>query len=316
MKQIDLSCKIIAPALAGGLVATGDLRFTAAAVGVLNFLSIIVEYSCTEMIYKVTPRFASKNASVRQAQNGNYKSNNLTNSQHNQNGNGDHSNGEEGVISSGANNDDGWCCLMKILKQDGMLKTYFQQPIAAGGVALSLLYLNILTFGSIMTAYLVFRGVRMDVIGTLRGISCAIGLLGTVAFHFSAARISLEATGLWAIILQFICLSVSYYSLFVTDNYWSLFMLISGVCASRIGLWVFDISISQLMQEMVAEEVRGVVGGVQNSLNAMLGLLAYALGMLFPDPKEFHIYVVTGFSAVGVAMLLWFFGVYLKMRQK
>ena len=177
-------------------------------------------------------------------------------------------------------------------------------------------YLNILTFGSIMTAYLVFRGVRMDVIGTLRGISCAIGLLGTVAFHFSAARISLEATGLWAIILQFICLSVSYYSLFVTDNYWSLFMLISGVCASRIGLWVFDISISQLMQEMVAEEVRGVVGGVQNSLNAMLGLLAYALGMLFPDPKEFHIYVVTGFSAVGVAMLLWFFGVYLKMRQK
>eukprot|EP00816_Leptocylindrus_hargravesii_P011921 CAMPEP_0196823978 /NCGR_PEP_ID=MMETSP1362-20130617/89905_1 /TAXON_ID=163516 /ORGANISM="Leptocylindrus danicus, Strain CCMP1856" /LENGTH=420 /DNA_ID=CAMNT_0042204063 /DNA_START=211 /DNA_END=1470 /DNA_ORIENTATION=- len=197
MKQIDLSCKIIAPALAGGLVATGELRFTAVAVGALNFLSIVVEYTCTEMIYKVTPRLASKNASVRQVQNGNDKSNNLANLRHNQNGNGDHSNGGEGVITSDTNNDDGWCCFVKILKQDGMLKTYFQQPIAAGGVALSLLYLNILTFGSVMTAYLVFRGVRMDVIGTLRGISCAIGLLGTVAFHFSAARISLEATGLW-----------------------------------------------------------------------------------------------------------------------
>lgn len=316
MKQIDLSCKVIAPALAGGLVATGNLRFAAVAVGVLNFLSVIVEYSCTEMIYKVSPGLASKNASARQDINGNCNSDNLAIA-HNQNdndtgnGNGNHTtNGDEvDVVAAATKN-------VKLLKEDGMLRTYFQQPIAAGGLALSLLYLNILSFGSIMTAYLVFRGVRMDVIGTLRGISCAIGLLGTVAFHFSAARMSLEATGLWAIVFQFTCLSLSYYSLYVTDNYWSLFMLISGVCASRIGLWVFDISISQLMQEKVAEEVRGVVGGVQNSMNAMFGLLAYGLGMFFPDPREFHIYVVMGFIAVGLAMLLWFFGVYLKTRQK
>lgn len=142
MKQIDLSCKVIAPALAGGLVATGNLRFAAVAVGVLNFLSVIVEYSCTEMIYKVSPGLASKNASARQDINGNCNSDNLAIA-HNQNdndtgnGNGNHTtNGDEvDVVAAATKN-------VKLLKEDGMLRTYFQQPIAAGGLALSLLYVR------------------------------------------------------------------------------------------------------------------------------------------------------------------------------
>jgi iron-regulated transporter 1 len=87
-------------------------------------------------------------------------------------------------------------------------------------------------------------------------------------------------------------------------------MLIGGVCASRVGLWVFDISITQLMQEYVPAPIRGVVGGVQQSANAFFGLLAFVLGIFFPKPDEFHIYVTAGYVSVGIATLVYIFGVY------
>lgn len=97
----------------------------------------------------------------------------------------------------------------------------------------------------------------------------------------------------------------------MTESYdLSMALLIFGVCMSRIGLWVFDISVTQLMQELIPDGVRGVVGGTQQSLNAFFSLLTFALCLVFPDPKEFHIYVAAGYSAVGLAAILYAFGVY------
>jgi hypothetical protein len=53
------------------------------------------------------------------------------------------------------------------------------------------------------------------------------------------------------------------------------------------GLWVFDISMTQIFQDCIPAPVRGVKGGVQQSLNALFGLLAFALVIFFPDPREF-----------------------------
>lgn len=87
-------------------------------------------------------------------------------------------------------------------------------------------------------------------------------------------------------------------------------MLIGGVCASRIGLWVFDITMKQLFQECVDEEFRGVVGGLQNSLQAFFGLITFVLGILFPDPSDFCILVASGYASVGIALLLYCFEFY------
>ena len=84
-------------------------------------------------------------------------------------------------------------------------------------------------------------------------------------------------------------------------------MLIGGVCASRVGLWVFDITITQLMQENVPEKVRGTVGGVQQSLNSFFGLGAYAIGILKPNPNQFFILVGTGYFSVGIALCIYGF---------
>jgi len=163
-----------------------------------------------------------------------------------------------------------------------------------------------------MTAYLVWRGMRLETIGTWRGISAAVGLAATFVFHVSSQRMTLVATGMWSVTYQFACLSLSIVSLFVDDFFWSMVLLISGVCSSRIGLWVFDLSVTQLMQEFVPGPVRGIVGGTQNSLNAFFELLIFGLGLVIPDPKDFYVFITGGFVAVGLAMALYAVGIFVR----
>jgi hypothetical protein len=69
------------------------------------------------------------------------------------------------------------------------------------------------------------------------------------------------------------------------------------------------------MQEHIPEEVRGLVGGVQQSLNAFFGLLSFALGIILPDPKDFHIYVSVGYAGVGLSLLCFSLGVFTQRKQ-
>lgn len=176
-------------------------------------------------------------------------------------------------------------------------------------------YLNILTFGALMTAYLVWIGLDYGTIGTLRGVSSVIGLLGTVVFHMSSQRLGLANTGMWSIAFQFGCLSLCFISLGVHNFDVALWLLVIGVCLSRVGLWVFDLTITQHMQEQIPEEIRGVIGGVQKSLNSFFDLTTFALGLIFSDPGEFQIIVAIGYGSVGMAMLLYYFGIFSRRKQ-
>jgi iron-regulated transporter 1 len=70
MKQIDLSCKVVAPAIAGVFVAFFDdassqnrgssLVGAALFVGILNAMALVVEYWCTAKIYHDIPSLALK----------------------------------------------------------------------------------------------------------------------------------------------------------------------------------------------------------------------------------------------------------------
>jgi iron-regulated transporter 1 len=102
-----------------------------------------------------------------------------------------------------------------------------------------------------MTAYLVWRGMRLESIGIWRGVSSAAGLAGTFAYHFLSKRMNLIDTGMYSVVFQFLCLSLSYASLFIDDYYASLAMLIAGVCASRVGLWVFDLSVTLVSSRLL-----------------------------------------------------------------
>jgi hypothetical protein len=69
------------------------------------------------------------------------------------------------------------------------------------------------------------------------------------------------------------------------------------------------------MQLHIPEDIRGLVGGVQQSMNAFFGLLSFALGIVIPDPKYFHVYVSAGYASVGLAVVCFGFGVFGKRTK-
>jgi iron-regulated transporter 1 len=138
--------------------------------------------------------------------------------------------------------------------------------------------------------------------------------LGTCVYHQSAKHFSLPFTALWSIVWEFLCLTLTFASIFISKEDHqdlALALLIGGVLPSRIGLWVYDIAVTQLFQQSVTESVRGQVGGTQNSLNAFMELLPFLLAIFYHKPSQFYVLIVGGYLAVGLAMLLYVVGVYL-----
>eukprot|EP00980_Cylindrotheca_fusiformis_P025921 scaffold14889_cov72-Cylindrotheca_fusiformis.AAC.1 len=224
------------------------------------------------------------------------------------------------------------------IRKHHQLHVYASQTMAWAGFGLALLYFNVLTFSGMMTAYLVSCGMSKFTIGIWRGISSIVGLLGTFVFSQSQSRLhlDLETTAFWSLIWEFVWLTLSLSSIWVVNNdnnnndndssssssssnqnnaTLAATLLIAGVLPSRIGLWVYDISVTQLFQQTVAPNVRGQVGGTQMSLNAFFEFLPFVLGMIYSDVNDFWILIVGGYLSVGLAIVLYTFGVYLPYKN-
>jgi len=61
-----------------------------------------------------------------------------------------------------------------------------------------------------------------------------------------------------------------------------------------------------MMQLYVEEDARGLVGGIQQAMNAFCELLAYVIGIIYADASQFYILEGVGYFSVGVALLLYF----------
>ncbi len=146
MKQIDLSCKVMAPAVSGFIIGAFDngqssrraydLRGAAILVGAVNALALVVEYICTARIYALIPELSHKvQKKVATEDTGKAKE-----STANASSNGEKKNGQ----AAAADDDAGastklWACscLGRLLSDE--LKTYLVQPVALGGIGLALL---------------------------------------------------------------------------------------------------------------------------------------------------------------------------------
>ena len=80
--------------------------------------------------------------------------------------------------------------------------------------------------------------------------------------------------------------------------YVSVILLLAGVILSRSGLWITDLTITQLQQENVVENERGIVGGVQYSFNCILDLIHFIVTIGLPKPEHFGILILISTCAV------------------
>ncbi|XP_018431657.1 PREDICTED: solute carrier family 40 member 1-like [Nanorana parkeri] len=86
----------------------------------------------------------------------------------------------------------------------------------------------------------------------------------------------------------------------------SVSLLFAGVIAARVGLWSFDLTVTQLIQENVIESERGVINGVQNSMNYLLDLLHFIMVILGPNPEAFGLLVLISVSFVAMGHMMYF----------
>ncbi|XP_030066148.1 solute carrier family 40 member 1 [Microcaecilia unicolor] len=86
----------------------------------------------------------------------------------------------------------------------------------------------------------------------------------------------------------------------------SVSLLFAGVIAARVGLWSFDLTVTQLIQENVIESERGVISGVQNSMNYLLDLLHFIMVILAPNPESFGILVLISVLFVALGHVMYF----------
>ncbi|XP_053571262.1 solute carrier family 40 protein member 1-like [Bombina bombina] len=86
----------------------------------------------------------------------------------------------------------------------------------------------------------------------------------------------------------------------------SVSFLFAGVIAARVGLWSFDLTVMQLIQENVIESERGIINGVQNSMNYLLDLLHFIMVILGPNPEAFGLLVIISVSFVAIGHIMYF----------
>ncbi|XP_055887894.1 solute carrier family 40 member 1-like isoform X2 [Biomphalaria glabrata] len=85
----------------------------------------------------------------------------------------------------------------------------------------------------------------------------------------------------------------------------SVSVLMGGIVASRVGLWMADLAITQMFMETVVENERGIVNGVQNSLNQLLDIIKSALVIALPLAPQFGLLIILSFAFVYAGWILY-----------
>ncbi|XP_063804747.1 solute carrier family 40 member 1 isoform X1 [Pseudophryne corroboree] len=96
----------------------------------------------------------------------------------------------------------------------------------------------------------------------------------------------------------------------------SISLLFAGVIAARVGLWSFDLTVTQLIQENVIESERGIINGVQNSMNYLLDLLHFIMVILGPNPEAFGLLVLLSVSFVAMGHMMYFRYAYQNLQKQ
>ncbi|XP_046326039.2 solute carrier family 40 member 1-like isoform X2 [Haliotis rufescens] len=95
------------------------------------------------------------------------------------------------------------------------------------------------------------------------------------------------------------------------ESYISIALLMAGIITARFGLWVADLTITQLFLERVKEHERGKVNGVQNSINKLMDVLKFILVVALPQPPVFGFLVIVSFAFICLG-----FGLYASYSRR
>jgi len=220
-----------------------------------------------------------------------------------------------------------------------------QGPLAAPALSLALLYCTVLSLGMMMTAWLKTEGLTEAAIAGARGAGALSGIGAALAFPRVAAALAarddgrrrrdggVAAAGLVGIALQLSALLVGVLPTVIAAAAAgpeaggaaalpagsaaaappparppspALALLLPGLVASRAGLWTFDLAVTLLQQQGVPPADQAKVGGAQAALQSGFELLSFVLAaLLWPQPAQFWRPMALSLAAVALAAALY-----------
>jgi solute carrier family 40 (iron-regulated transporter), member 1 len=280
MRRVDLFCSILSPLAIGVIATTSSAAIACLFIAGWSFVSLFVEFYLSAWVYKKIPKMAIK---VSKQVNAEEKAD-------------DRAPVAPTTISS-------------------VLRTYIAHPVFLASLGYCFLYVSVLNFGGIMVAFLKAKGLSDAWLAAGRGIAAWAGIVGTFATPPLIEKKGLYWAGSLFSVLQTMCLSPLAVAFFVMDLNSTLFMVVLFICicSSRVGLWGFDLVVTQLMQEEVKSEEAGAVNGAQEAFCNIGYLLSFITTMVFSNPSSFLYPALISFGSVISANVL--FQIHIKRRN-
>ena len=131
------------------------------------------------------------------------------------------------------------------------LTVYCYHPAFLPSLALSLLYLTVLSFSGQMVTYLLSVGLTSTMVGLIRTISVVVELSATWIGPSVMAKLGHTRAGMWFLSWQAICLcsGVAFFWLQWSEVLAASILVVS-VILSRAGLWGYDLCAQIIIQEV------------------------------------------------------------------
>ena len=233
---------------------------------------------------------------------------------------------------------------------------YYKQDVFLAGLTLAMLYLTCLGFNAITTGYASSQGLTALSVSLCYAAGSLVGIFGTFLFPYMRLKLGVLKTGAIGSFSQLIMLmlcvvaiwapgspsllkSANWYSQNNTSvfsgnsklnnntlttqaplpkgfNYTSIVLVMVGIILSRAGIWLLDLSVTQLQQENIPEHERGIVGGVQYALNEFFDLSHFIITIFLPRPNEFGYLTLISFGAITTSAIIFQIFVYRFRRRR
>ncbi|KAM0849631.1 hypothetical protein ACQ4PT_053602 [Festuca glaucescens] len=171
IRRIDLGCKLLAPVLSGFVISFVSTQASAVALALWNVASVGLEYWLFVSVYNGVPALG-ENVQLRRQSAALSSSEIVAPDDEELRYGQDVSDWRVGVTKH-----------LSILPCWDSWVVYMRQEVMLPGVALAILYFTVLSFGTLMTATLDWKGIPAYVISLARGFSAIVGIAATLVYR-------------------------------------------------------------------------------------------------------------------------------------
>ncbi|KFA71870.1 hypothetical protein S40288_07727 [Stachybotrys chartarum IBT 40288] len=268
IRRIDLGCKLFGPLL----IASIDEYSTVVAIWFTlasTLASALLEIFCIETVYRRVPSLHKKRIKADPTP--------TSAAQH-----------EVGSQPS-AFKSPSWCTYVHHLLPWRSLALYTQHTAFLPSFSYAFLQFTVLSFSGRMVAFLLALGYSSFSVSIARMISTLAELSATWISPVAIKRLGNVRTAGISVTWQTACLTVGIVYFFFGSQF-AVVGLVVGVILSRIGLWVFDLSVHNIIQnieKVVEDDDRGAFSTAEASVHNLFEMFSYITTIVFAKPEEF-----------------------------